>query len=249
MFNFMFDKKTLTIILVVILGLWLISAGTNGILNLILTVPGVLIALTFHEYAHAWAADKLGDETPKVQGRLNLNPLSHIDPVGFVFLIVAGFGWGKPVQIDPRNFNGKYSISKAEAIVSAAGPIMNFILAFVFLIIYYLLFVVTDALTELSTMWQQVVFAVITYTVSINIGLGVFNLIPLPPLDGSKILMHFLPYKGKEWFYRNQQIFYIVFLILFVTGLSSVVLTPVFGAVLNGMNWVVYNIFKLLTLI
>ncbi len=249
MFNFMFDKKTLTIILIVILGLWLISAGTNGILNLLLTVPGVLIALTFHEFAHAWVANKLGDETPKVQGRLSLNPLSHIDPVGFVFLIVAGFGWGKPVQIDPRNFNGKYSISKAEAIVSAAGPIMNFILAFVFLIIYYLLFVVTDVLTGLATMWQQVIFAVITYIVSINIGLGVFNLIPLPPLDGSKILMHFLPYKGKEWFYRNEKIFYIVFLILFVTGLSSVVLTPIFNVVFNGMEWVVYHIFKLLTLI
>ncbi len=249
MFNFMFDKKTLTIILVVILGLWLISAGTNGILNLLLTVPGVLIALTFHEFAHAWAADKLGDETPRVQGRLNLNPLSHIDPVGFVFLIVAGFGWGKPVQIDPRNFNGKYSLSKAEAIVSAAGPIMNFILAFVFLIIYYILFVVTNALAGLSTMWQQVIFAVITYTVSINIGLGVFNLIPLPPLDGSKILMHFLPYKAKEWFYKNEQIFYILFLILFVTGLSSVVLTPIFNVVFNGMEWVVYHIFKLLTLI
>lgn len=249
MFNFMFDKKTLTIILIVILGLWLISAGTNGILNLLLTVPGVLIALTFHEFAHAWVANKLGDETPKVQGRLSLNPLSHIDPVGFVFLIVAGFGWGKPVQIDPRNFNGKYSISKAEAIVSAAGPIMNFILAFVFLIIYYLLFVVTNVLTGLATMWQQVIFAVITYIVSINIGLGVFNLIPLPPLDGSKILMHFLPYKGKEWFYRNEKIFYIVFLILFVTGLSSVVLTPIFNVVFNGMEWVVYHIFKLLTLI
>lgn len=249
MFNFMFDKKTLTIILIVILGIWLITAGTSGILNLVLTIPGVLIALTFHEFAHAWVANKLGDETPRVQGRLNLNPLSHIDPVGFVFLIVAGFGWGKPVQIDPRNFNGKYSLSKAEAIVSAAGPIMNFILAFVFLIIYYILFVVTDALTGLSAMWQQVIFAVITYTVSINIGLGVFNLIPLPPLDGSKILMHFLPYKGKEWFYKNQQIFYIVFLILFVTGLSSVVLTPVFSAVLKGMEWVVYHIFKLLTLI
>lgn len=249
MFNFMFDKKTLTIILVVILGLWLISAGTSGILNLLLTIPGVLIALTFHEFAHAWVANKLGDETPRVQGRLNLNPLSHIDPVGFVFLIVAGFGWGKPVQIDPRNFNGKYSLSKAEAIVSAAGPIMNFILAFVFLIIYYILFVITDVLSGLSIMWQQVIFAVITYTVSINIGLGVFNLIPLPPLDGSKILMHFLPYKGKEWFYKNQQIFYIVFLILFVTGLSSVVLTPIFNTVFTGMEWVVYNIFKLLTLI
>ena len=135
MFNFMANKKTIIIVLAVIMGLWLITTGTGGILNLLLTIPGVLIALTFHEFAHAWAANKLGDETPKAQGRLNLNPLSHIDPVGFVFLIVAGFGWGKPVQIDIRNFNGKYSISKAEAIVSAAGPIMNFILAFLFLII------------------------------------------------------------------------------------------------------------------
>ena len=150
MFNFMFDKKTITIVLAIILGLWLISAGTNGVLNLLLTIPGVLIALTFHEFAHAFAANKLGDETPKIQGRLNLNPLSHIDPVGFIFLIVAGFGWGKPVQIDVRNFKGKHSISKAEAIVSAAGPIMNFILAFVFLIIYYILFRATDVLSGLS---------------------------------------------------------------------------------------------------
>lgn len=245
MFNFAFDKRTITIVLVIILGLWLISAGNNGILNLLLTVPGVLIALTFHEFAHAWAANKLGDETPRVQGRLNLNPLSHIDPVGFVFLIVAGFGWGKPVQIDPRNFNGKYSLSKAEAIVSAAGPIMNFILAFVFLIIYYLLFSVTNVLGALSIQWQQVIFLVITYTISINIGLGVFNLIPLPPLDGSKILMHFLPYKAKEWFYNNQQIFYIIFLLIWITGLSSVILNPIFSGVLNGMNWIVAKLFSL----
>ena len=110
MFNFAFDKRTITIVLVIILVLWLISAGTAGILDLVLTMPAVLIALTFHEFAHAYIAYKLGDDTPKYQGRINLNPLSHIDPVGFVFLIVAGFGWGKPVQIDPRNFNGKYSI-------------------------------------------------------------------------------------------------------------------------------------------
>lgn len=249
MFNFAFDKKTISIILAVMLGLWLLSAGTSGILNLLLTIPGVLIALTFHEFAHAWAATKLGDDTPRVQGRLNLNPISHIDPMGFVFLIVAGFGWGKPVQIDPRNFNGKHSISKAEAIVSAAGPITNFILAFIFLIIYYLLFSVTNVIDVLSVQWQQVIFLVITYTISINIGLGVFNLIPLPPLDGSKILMHFLPYNGKQWFYNNQQIFYIVFLMLFVTGLSTVILTPIFSGVLTGMEWVVYNLFKLLTLI
>jgi Zn-dependent protease len=249
MFNFAFDKRTITIVLIVILGLWLISAGTGGILNLLLTIPGVLIALTFHEFAHAWAANKLGDETPRIQGRLNLNPLSHIDPMGFVFLIVAGFGWGKPVQIDSRNFNGKHSVSKAEAIVSAAGPIMNFILAFVFLIIYYILFRVTNVIYLLSIQWQQILYIVMINIISINIGLGIFNLIPLPPLDGSKILMHFLPYNGKQWFYNNQQIFYIVFLMLFVTGLSSVILTPIFSGVLTGMEWLVYNIFRLLTLI
>ena len=115
MFNLGFDRRTITIIIVVMLGMWLMSAGTEGILGLLLTIPGVLIALTFHEFAHAYAADKLGDKTPRIQGRLNLNPLSHIDPFGFVFLIVAGFGWGKPVQIDSRNFNGKYSLSKSEA--------------------------------------------------------------------------------------------------------------------------------------
>ena len=249
MFNFAFDKRTITIVIIVMLVLWLISAGTDGILSLLLTIPGVLIALTFHEFAHAWAANKLGDDTPRMQGRLNLNPLSHIDPMGFAFLSVAGFGWGKPVQIDPRNFNGKYSLSKAEAIVSAAGPIMNFILAFVFLMIYYILFKVTNAIGALSMQWQLIIHQIILYTISINIGLGVFNLIPLPPLDGSKILMHFLPYNAKQWFYNNQQIFYIVFLLIWITGLAGRILSPIFNAVLNGMDWVVYNIFKLLTLI
>lgn len=186
MFNFSLDKRTITIILVVMLALWLVSSGTAGVLNLLLTVPGVLIAITFHEFAHAWTAVKLGDDTPKRQGRLSLNPFSHMDPVGIILLIVAGFGWGKPVEIDPRNFNGKYSLSKAEAIVAAAGPIMNFILAFVFMIIYYTLFAATNALAGLSIMWQNVINYIILYTISINIGLGVFNLIPLPPLDGSK---------------------------------------------------------------
>lgn len=251
MFNFGFDRRTIIIILVIVLGFWLISAGTSGILNLLITIPGVLIALTFHEFAHAYAADKLGDETPRLQGRLNLNPFSHIDPIGFIFLIVARFGWGKPVQIDPRNFNGKYSISKAEAIVSAAGPIMNFILAFVFLIAIQLMSIfwpeaieqfylyATNQVAFTSMGWPGIIYLIVYYTASINVSLGVFNLIPVPPLDGSKILMHFLPYKAKEWFYRNEQIFYIVFLLLFITGLSSVIITPIFTAVFTGMNWII----------
>ena len=175
-----------------------------------------------------------------------MNPFDHMDPIGFVFLIVAGFGWGKPVQIDSRNFNGKYSLSKAEAIVAAAGPIMNFILAFLFMILYYALFVSTSAMAGLSLQWQQIISYIIMYIISINIGLGVFNLIPVPPLDGSKVLMHFLPSKGKQWFYNNQQIFYVVFLLIWITGLSSVILQPIFEAVFSGMNWLVSSIFKIL---
>ena len=121
------------------------------------------------------------------------------------------------------------------------------IIAIVFSIIYFSLmrFAPMFVLSQIGI----IIITLIQITIMINVGLGVFNLIPLPPLDGSKILMHFLPYKGKEWFYRNQQIFYIVFLILFVTGLSSVILTPIFSGVLTGMEWLVYNIFKLLTLI
>ena len=242
MFNFAFDKRTITIILIVILVLWLLNAGTAGILNLLLTIPGVLIAITFHEFAHAWTAVKLGDDTPKRQGRLSLNPFSHIEPVGIILLIVAGFGWGKPVEIDPRNFNGKYSLSKAEAIVAVAGPIINFILAFIFMIIYYALFAATNVLAGLSLGWQQIINYIILYTISINIGLGVFNLIPLPPLDGSKVLMHFLGYNAKQWFYRNERIFYIAFLLLWITGLLSSLLSPIFSGVFSGITWLAYKI-------
>ena len=190
-----------------------------------------------------------GDDTPRMQGRLNLNPISHVDPIGFVMLIVAGFGWGKPVQIDPRNFKGKYSLSKAEAIVAAAGPIMNFVLAFVFLVLYYVLFKITNAVAGLSGQWQIVLNNVLLYAVSINIGLGVFNLIPIPPLDGSKILMHFLPAKGKQWFIENQQIFYLAFIVLWITRLSSVIISPIFEAVFDGYNWCIIKIFELLGLL
>ena len=107
MFNF--DKRVWYIVIAIIAIRFLLPylTNTNALLSLLISLPAVLIAITFHEYAHAFAADKLGDDTPRQQGRLNLNPLSHIDPIGFIMLIFAGFGWGKPVQINPRNFNDK----------------------------------------------------------------------------------------------------------------------------------------------
>lgn len=240
MFNI--DKRTLLIILVIFLGLYILSSGTAGILATLFTLPGVLIAITFHEFAHAFVAYKLGDETPKLQGRINLNPLSHIDPVGFLLLIIAGFGWGKPVEINSRNFNGKYSLSKAEAIVSAAGPVMNLILGFIFMIIFYLVFFATNVAEALTANAYTALYYVLYGIVSVNIGLGIFNLIPVPPLDGSKILMHFLPYSAKQWFYDKEQIFYFVFIILWITDLLSIILSPIFAGVGNGMFWLASKI-------
>lgn len=238
---FSFDKRFVYVIIAIMALSFLTSMTSEKLLGLVLTIPGVLIAMTFHEYAHAKAADKLGDDTPRIQGRLNLNPFSHVDPIGFAMLIFAGFGWGRPVEINPNNFNRNMELSKAEAIVAFAGPAMNFILAFVFMIIYYAMLVFGFITNELTLCISQIV----NYTVAINLGLGVFNLIPLPPLDGSKILMHFLPYNGKQWFENNQMYFYIGFLIIFVTGIASNIISPLINGVYSGYIWVVEQIFSL----
>lgn len=242
MFNF--DKR----ILYIILGIFVLMnianrlTSTNSLLILLLTLPAILIAITFHEFAHAFAADKLGDNTPRAQQRLTLNPLKHIDPVGFALLIVAGFGWGKPVQINPRNFNRNISMTKAEAIVSVAGPLMNFVLAIISTITMACL-LKFDVLVNLPyrTMWLILVF--ITELILINVGLGLFNLIPLPPLDGSKILNHFLPYNAREWFIRNQYMMYIIFLVIWVTGIAGMIISPAIEGVTLGIGTLIGKIF------
>ena len=229
MFNI--DRKTVLIILGVMV-LVNVLLGQRSIEGIIISLPGVIVAMTFHEFAHACAATKLGDETPRQQGRLSLNPISHIDPVGLICLMLLGFGWGKPVQINPRNFDGKYSISKAEAIVAAAGPIMNFILAFVFLIIYAIFGMTVTTITTTTNVISSILISII----SVNLGLGVFNLIPIYPLDGAKVLNNFLPYKAKEWLIKNQAILtIIVFAIVFYTDIIPYITTWV----LKGMIWLV----------
>ena len=198
-----FDKRMIYIILGILLITGILRMGSNEILNLILILPGLLIAITFHEFAHAYAAVKLGDDTPRRQGRLSLNPLSHLDPIGSVLLLFAGFGWGKPVEINPRNFDRKYSMAKGEAIVSVAGPLMNFVLAFLFAIIYF--FILRFAqVWLLTTQIGQIIEIIIISTISVNIGLGVFNLLPFPPLDGSKIFISFMPFKIRNWLIEKQ---------------------------------------------
>ena len=135
------DKRFIFLIIALMLFSSFMSLFSNegALFAFVISIPGILIAITFHEFAHAFAADKLGDDTPRRQGRLNLNPFKHLDLFGTIMLVFAGFGWGKPVEIDPRNFNRNMSLSKAEAIVSAAGPLMNFILAILFEIVLCLI--------------------------------------------------------------------------------------------------------------
>ena len=242
MFNF--DKRILYVILVVLVLSRIATRITNkdGLLITLVTLPAILIAITFHEFAHAFAADRLGDDTPKNQGRLTLNPFAHIDPVGFALLIVAGFGWGKPVQINPSRFKRNISMNKAEAIVAFAGPLMNFIIAIITSIIMALMFKFNwFSNVQSKAYWLIVIFFL--ELVLINIGLGVFNLIPLPPLDGSKILSNFLPYNARSWFERNSQIFYIVFVIIWITGIAGLIISPAIRGITRGLFTVTGNIF------
>ncbi|MCR5146840.1 MAG: site-2 protease family protein [Clostridia bacterium] len=244
MFNF--DKKILYVILAIFVLRSIATRLTNtdSLLMLVITLPAILIAITFHEFAHAFAADKLGDKTPRFQGRLTLNPLKHIDPVGFALLIVAGFGWGKPVQVNPANYKRNISMTKADAIVAFAGPLMNFILAIISTIILAIL-IKFEALTSLSPRVIWIILVFIMELVLINVGLGLFNLIPLPPLDGSKILNHFLPANARNWLDKNQYILYIVFVVIWVTGIAGLIISPCIQGVVKGLFTLVGNIFSL----
>ena len=236
MFNFSFDKRIVYIIIAVMVLSTLVNYATNpgALFGLLLTIPGVLIAITFHEFAHGFAAYKLGDDTAKNEGRLSLNPLDHLDPIGTLMLLFAGFGWGKPVHVNPMKYTRRISMEKGEAIVSVAGPLMNIILAFVFAIIYALIYKFAG-ITFITSTVGSIVMLLIASTISINIGLGVFNLIPLPPLDGSKIIMPFLPYNAKQWFRSNEYIFYIIFVVIWITGIASLIISPVISAITNGI--------------
>jgi Zn-dependent protease len=172
----------------------------------VLTLISLLTAITVHEFSHAWAADYLGDPTPRLQGRLKLNPLVHIDNIGLLFLLFFGFGWGKPVEFDPYNLRDP---RRDAAFISIAGPSSNFILA-ILLAILLKLFIVLQL--NFMIIIGSLIFVPM---IQMNIILGVFNLLPIHPMDGFKIVEGILPEeKAHEW--RQLQRFGMIFLILLI---------------------------------
>nr|WP_207754920.1 site-2 protease family protein [Desulforadius tongensis] len=190
-------------------------------------LPAVVIGLTFHEYAHAWAADKLGDPTARYMGRLTINPISHVDPIGLLMLFFAGFGWAKPVPVTPYRLTG--SMRRSLMLVSIAGPATNMIIA-----------ITASLLFGLAATFNSVpLIEIMKNIITINVVLAVFNLLPVPPLDGSKILAGILPGE-QRWLDYMEQYGTIILLLLLFTGILSPILWTIISPILSLMNDIVY---------
>ena len=229
----------------------LFSGGGNikaYIIQLLLSLPIIFLALSLHETAHGFVAYKLGDPTAKNLGRLTLNPLKHLDPIGFLCMLLAGFGWAKPVPINSRYFKKP---RRDIALTSVAGPVSNLLLALIFVVILRL---VDEPLTRAmytagfisgnssSFLIIQYTYTFIYIAIRLNINLAVFNLLPIPPLDGSKILYMFLPPKVYFKIAPYERYISLVFMLLLVFG----VISPVISTVSDYISTFMYKLVGLM---
>ena len=222
----------------------MLSRLINDPALLLITLPVVIISLTFHEFSHAFTAVKLGDQTPAITGRLSLNPLAHLDIMGFICMLLTGFGWAKPVQVNPRNFKNR---KRGMAVTAAAGPISNVLLSFVCMFILALL----AKLNVLKIYYGKGYFSGLSFGESVvmvlctmvyymtiwNLYLAIFNLIPIPPLDGSRLVDTFLP--GKVSYYYNKYGPY------FQIGLFVVMMVLIYTDVFNPIAWLAGKVWDL----
>jgi Zn-dependent protease len=209
----------------------------NSPLSFLLWLVALAVAITVHEFAHAYMADRLGDPTPRLQGRLTLNPLAHLDPLGTLMLLFVRFGWGKPVQFDPFNLRHP---RRDSAVISLAGPISNFVLAILCAIILHILLASRLALlsSPISGTLLYLFIALLQPIILLNVGLGVFNLIPIHPLDGFKIVEGILPEAyAKQWKeLESYGMIFLLFLVFPIFGGASPVsriISPVINFVLG----------------
>ncbi len=192
--------------------------------NLIYVVPAILLAITIHEYSHGRMALAMGDGTAAFQGRLTLNPLAHLDPIGTLMLLFAGFGWAKPVPINPYNFTDyRQGLLK----VSLAGPFSNFALAFLSLLVM--------GLMEVGVFLENFLF-VLSF---LNIAFGVFNLLPVPPLDGSKVLSSLLPASLLGTYRQIEPYAPLILILLLATGLVGAVIGPLINFIYTVLQTIV----------
>ena len=206
------------------------SAQLNAdmILTKILMLPGIIIGLSFHEFAHAWVSDKLGDPTPRRQGRVTINPLAHIDWMGFLALLLVGFGWGKPVQIDPGYYKHR---RRDEFLVSIAGVTMNLLLAIIFSIPARWMVKAFSGVAASDLVYN--IYLMLFYIVSINIVLMIFNLIPCPPLDGWGIITQIFRLDRYSWWYKVYQYGTWILLALIIFNVTDRIITPLVSMILG----------------
>ncbi|MDD7020035.1 site-2 protease family protein [Hornefia butyriciproducens] len=196
----------------------------------LLMLPGIVIGLTVHEFAHGLVSDRCGDPTPRAQGRLTLNPAAHIDLIGFLCLFFAGFGWGQPVQIDPRYYKHR---RMDEFLVSIAGVTMNFIVAVALAFVLRLIMHSGSAFSSTTT--GDVILNMVQYGIFINLVLMIFNLIPVPPLDGWGILTQIFDLEKYRWYPIVYQNGFYILLALILFNVTSLILDPAINGIWSWM--------------
>ncbi|MCK4738579.1 MAG: site-2 protease family protein [Deltaproteobacteria bacterium] len=199
-------------------------------LTLLLLIPPILFALTAHECAHAWVADRLGDNTAKMLGRITLNPLKHLDPIGTLAIFLTGlFGWARPVPVNPRNFRHP---TRDMMWVSIAGPMTNLFLAAIFALIVKALIFFGGPSSFGGTLYEPLI-TMAYISVRLNIALAIFNMIPVPPLDGSKALFHFLPPRMAISYMKYEHYGFLILMLMIFSGASGYVLIPIVNFTTN----------------
>ncbi len=208
----------------------LFSGGIRGLLiTLLLTLPAVILCLSIHETCHGLAAYALGDRTAANQGRLTLDPMAHIDPMGFLCMLLLGFGWAKPVPVNTSNFKNRRA---GMAIVAAAGPVSNFLIGFVGYLLYFFISYATASMSGVAGLFVWVIAQFFRYLATLSIGLGTFNLLPVYPLDGYRVLDAFLPF---EWSMKLRQ--YQTYLLLAMIALMWFGGTSILIGTMDGWIW------------